>query len=378
MQYTSFNNIQEIIQELKYFSGFNDKSNLILRFQKYLDIAKDFENNEASPGIIAQLKQSYQELQDYIKHFVDTFDAEIAVHFIEDLNSEIGLVKEDIVSKQCHHCDTSVDQLKLHILKIILRSTKELSAKELNNNGSSVFSNDNIVGRPMAKIQIKETTCIGEEGIAMKNSNQIDKSNTIIPFTNPQGKLSEVDKIIIKEIFSTKDYQLVNLCLDYFGPSLLYFLDDQGNSIFDRLSEFFPNEEIRMKIEEKLKQVETKEMSHAYEGKEAIITYILDHNLAPELLNVLLTGSLPFKQDDVLKITELSVIGTDQQNDHSTPIIEQPSEDSLIELSHSFLDKGVKIEELSAVMGLGAKNQASALEEKALLELLGQDDISFY
>src|SRR5207237_6357129 len=142
--------------------------------------------------------------------------------------------------------------------------------------------------------------------------------------------------------------------------------------------EFFPNEEIRMKIEEKLKQVETKEMSHAYEGKEAIITYILDHNLAPELLNVLLTGSLPFKQDDVLKITELSVIGTDQQNDHSTPIIEQPSEDSLIELSHSFLDKGVKIEELSAVMGLGAKNQASALEEKALLELLGQDDISFY
>lgn len=378
MSHTSFNKIHEIIQELKYFSGFHDKSNLILRFQKYFDITKDFENNESSPGIIEQLKQSYQELQDYIKNFVDTFDTEIAVHFIEDLNNEVGLVKEGIVCKQCHHCDTSVDQLKLHILKIILRSTKELSAKELNNNGSSVFSNDNIVGRPMLKIQIKETTCIGEEDIAMKNSNQIDKSNTIIPFTNPQGKLSEVDKIIIKEIFSTKDYQLVNLCLDYFGPSLLYFLNDQGNSIFDRLSEFFSNEEIRMQIEEKLKQVETKKMSRACEEKDAIITYVLDRNLAPELLNFLLTGFLPFKKDDVLKITELSVISTDQQSDHSTPIIEPPAEDSLIELSHSFLDKGVKIEELSAVMGPEAKNQDSALEEKALLELLGTDNISFY
>lgn len=119
-------------------------------------------------------------------------------------------------------------------------------------------------------------------------------------------------------------------------------------------------------------------MSRACEEKDAIITYVLDRNLAPELLNFLLTGFLPFKKDDVLKITELSVISTDQQSDHSTPIIEPPAEDSLIELSHSFLDKGVKIEELSAVMGPEAKNQDSALEEKALLELLGTDNISFY
>jgi hypothetical protein len=200
MYNTLFNNIQETIQELKFFSEFKDKSKLILRFEKYFDITKDFENNEPSFELIEQLKQSYQELQDCIKNSVYTFGAEILEHFIKDLNSEIGLVKDDIVSKQCHHCDTSVDQLKLHILKILLRSTKELS-----------------------------------------------------------------------------------------------------------------------------------------------------------------------------------VIGTDQQSNHSTPIIGQPAEDSLIELSHSFLDKGVKIEELGAVMGLGAKNQDSTLEEKECLELLGKDDdISFY